>query len=152
MVNLASTTVKPRPQQFRWRMLESNARRPSMADENTGLMSRIGNWFKRGPRPSNGDMLDPDNAHGDTSLATSDVRAQVVRRMSKRDQAVAMQEGFNALTNLMTAIKDNLNDQGRRQDELLKCLAHLPQALQAIPESNRIQGETLRTIHARLEQ
>src|SRR2546426_765053 len=43
-------------------------------------------------------------------------------------------------------------DQGRRQDELLKCLAHLPQALQAIPESNRIQGETLRTIHARLEQ
>ncbi|HSV13434.1 MAG TPA: hypothetical protein VLI90_04200, partial [Tepidisphaeraceae bacterium] len=113
--------------------------------------SRIGNWFKRGPRPSNGDMLDPDNT-GDTRLANSGVGHPVVRRMKKRDQAIAMQEGFNALTNLMTTIKDNLNDQGRRQDELLKILSHLPQALQAIPESNRLQGETLRTIHARLEQ
>ena len=52
----------------------------------------------------------------------------------------------------MTAIKDNLNDQGRRQDELLGYLSHLPQAIQSIPESNRLQGETLRAIHARLEQ
>ena len=55
-------------------------------------------------------------------------------------------------TELMTAIKDNLNDQGRRQDEMLKDLAHLPQAIQAIPEMHCMQGEALKAIHARMEQ
>jgi archaellum component FlaC len=35
---------------------------------------------------------------------------------------------------------------------MLRYLSHLPQALQSIPESNRLQGETLRAIHGRLEQ
>lgn len=126
-----------------------------MSDGPKGFMSKIGNWFKRGPRPANGDMLDPD--HGTTTLSRGDAhsesRGSLLRPWAKRDQAIAnLQEGFGTLTDLMTAIKDNLNDQGRRQDELLKCLSHLPQALQAIPESNRLQGETLRAIHARLEQ
>lgn len=121
-----------------------------MSDVTQGFMSKIGNWFKRGPRPANGDLLDPD--HGSTSLSHGESRGSILRPWAKRDQAIAnLQEGFGTLTDLMTAIKDNLGDQGKRQDELLKYLAHLPQALQSIPESNRLQGETLRAIHARLE-
>lgn len=112
-----------------------------MGEMNNGLMSKIGGWFKRGPRPGNGELLDPDN--GATTLSRTEGQTPVVRRLSKRDQAMAMQEGFNALSSLMTSIRDNLNDQGRRQDELLRFLSHLPEAIQSIPESNRIQGETL---------
>jgi chromosome segregation ATPase len=117
-----------------------------------GFMSKIGSWFRRGPRPANGELLDPD--HGATTLpSTVEARGSILRPWAKRDQAIAnLNEGFHTLTELMGAIKDNLNDQGRRQDELLKYLSHLPQAIQSIPESNRIQGETLRAIHARLEQ
>lgn len=114
-----------------------------------GFMFRVGNWFKRGPRPSNGDLLDPDH----NALATGEPRGSILRPWAKRDQAIAnLQNGFETLTDLMTAIKDNLNDQGRRQDELLKHLAHLPQAIQSIPESNRMQSEALKAIHARMEQ
>jgi archaellum component FlaC len=114
-------------------------------------MSRLGSWFKRGPRPGNGELIDPDN--GATSLTNGETRGSLLRPWAKRDQAIAnLQQGFLTLTDLMVAIKDNLNDQGRRQDEMLTYLAHLPQALQSIPESNRLQGETLRAIHGRLEQ
>ncbi len=111
-----------------------------MNDSSQGFVSKIGNWFRRGPRPLDGDMLQ------------SDQRASVLRPWAKRDQAIAnLQDGFHTLTDLMAAIKDNLNEQGRRQDELLKVLSHLPQAIELIPESNRIHGETLRAIHARME-
>ena len=117
--------------------------------ETQGLMSRVGSWFKRGPRPANGEMLDADR---NTPLATTDQRTSIFP-WSKRDQAINnLQEGFSTLTDLMSVIKDNLADQGRRQDELLKYLSHLPQAIQSIPESNRMQGETLKAIHARMEQ
>jgi len=118
-----------------------------MGDAPQGFMSKIGGWFKRGPKP--GEMLDPDS----TTLPEVDTRTSILRPWARRDQAINnLQEGFHTLTDLMSAIKDNLNDQGRRQDELLKYLAHLPQAIQSIPESNRMQGETLKAIHARMEQ
>lgn len=120
-----------------------------MGAEQQGFMFKVGSWFKRGPRPTNGDMLDPDNV----GLTHGESRGSLLRPWAKRDQAIAnLQDGFSTLTDLMTAIKDNLNDQGRRQDELLKHLAHLPQAIQSIPESNRMQGEALKAIHARMEQ
>ena len=35
-----------------------------MDDSQQGLMSKLGNWFKRGPRPGNGELIDPDNGFG----------------------------------------------------------------------------------------
>lgn len=119
-----------------------------MNETSPGLVTKIGNWFRRGVRPDNGDMLDGDQ----NGLSRTEGRGSSLKPWAKRDQAIVnLQEGFSTLTDLMSAIKDNLNEQGRRQDELLKYMAHLPEAIQAIPESNRMQGETLRAIHARLE-
>jgi archaellum component FlaC len=122
-----------------------------MDDSQQGLMSKLGSWFKRGPRPGNGELIDPDN--GATTLPSGESRSSLLRPWAKRDAAISnLQQGFLTLTDLMVAIKDNLNDQGRRQDEMLRYLSHLPQALQSIPESHRLQEETLRAIHGRLEQ
>jgi methyl-accepting chemotaxis protein len=111
-----------------------------MSDESPGLMARIGSWFKRSKTDSTGNEIIP----GQGSL---------LRPLNKRDQAIAnLQDGFNTLTDLMSTIKDNLNDQGRRQDELLQYLSHLPKAIEGIPETNRLQVESLKAISARLEQ
>lgn len=112
-----------------------------MSDESPGLMARISSWFKRDKGEDTGTDLVPGPG------------SSMLRPMNKRDQAVAnLQEGFNTLTDLMSTIKENLNDQGRRQDELLKYLSHLPRAIEGIPETNRLQVESLKAISARLEQ
>ena len=119
-----------------------------MPNETQNIVSRIGNWFKRGPRPLNGELIDQH-----TPRPQLELRGSVLRPWAKRDQAITnLQDGFHTLTDLMTAIKENLTDQNRRQDELLRHLSHLPEAIQSIPESNRMQGEALRAIHSRMEQ
>ena len=50
----------------------------------------------------------------------------------------------------MTAVRENMDSQGRRQDEMLAYLSALPKVLETIPENNRIQGETLKAIHEQL--
>jgi archaellum component FlaC len=114
-----------------------------MSEESPGLMSRIGSWFRRG---------NPDGSPG-TEIIPGEPRPSIMRPFAKRDQAISnLQEGFSTLTDLMSTIKDNLGDQGRRQDELLGYLSHLPKALEGIPETNRLQVESLKAISARLEQ
>jgi chromosome segregation ATPase len=52
----------------------------------------------------------------------------------------------------MATIRDNLDRQSRRQDELLAYLSHLPEAIRAIPESSRSNGEMLQAIRVQLQQ
>ena len=115
-----------------------------MSEESPGMMSRIGSWFRRALPPSGAPTND---------LIPGDQRPSVLRPFAKRDQAIAnLQNGFDTLTDLMGSIKDNMADQGRRQDELLSYLSHLPKAIEGIPETNRLQVESLKAISARLEQ
>ena len=115
-----------------------------MSEQSTGLMSRIGGWFRRSKSY---------DASSSTDIMQSTPRPLMLTTAAKRDQAIAnLQQGFTTLTELMTTIKDSLNDQGRRQDELLTYLSHLPKAIEGIPETNRLQVESLKAISARLEQ
>lgn len=118
-------------------------------NEQQTLITRIGSWFKRGTR-GNGELpLDPH-----TAISTSiEPRSSFLRPWARRDAAIQqLQDGFHTLTDLMATIRDNLERQNRRQDELLNYLSHLPQALESLPESNRVQGEALRAIRQQLEQ
>jgi len=115
-------------------------------NEQQNLLQRVGSWFKGGQR-TNGDLP----LEGSSALI--EPRTSFLRPWAKRDAAIHnLQEGFNTLTELLSTIRENLDRQSRRQDELLQYLSHLPQALQGIPESNRIHGETLKAIHQQLEQ
>src|SRR5207244_12413938 len=81
-----------------------------------------------------------------------ETRTRGPRPGAQRDAAIQhLQEGFTTLTDLMGAIRDNLEQQNRRQDELLGALQQLPQVLQSIPESNRMHGETLSAIRQQIE-
>ncbi|HEX8523842.1 MAG TPA: hypothetical protein VF669_16420 [Tepidisphaeraceae bacterium] len=114
-----------------------------MSDTNT-FFSRIGNWFK-GP---NGDemKLQPDAQHQIVQ------RKNFFRPWARRDEAIQnLQSGFLTLTDLMGAIRDNLERQDQRNEQLLEALQTLPQILQSVPEGNKLQTETLRAIHQQME-
>ena len=75
-----------------------------------------------------------------------------LRPFAKRDQAMQnLADGFNTLTDLMGSIRDNLETQQEKQNELLDHLKHLPETLKTIPEAQRGHTDTLRTIHRQLE-
>jgi DNA repair ATPase RecN len=120
-----------------------------MNDQST-LFTRIGSWFKRGgaePR-INGDLVD-SHEHGQTI----EPRSRFLRPWARRDAAISnLQEGFHTLTDLMSTIRDNLDRQNNRQDELINYLSRLPQVLESLPESSRVQGEALHAIRQQLAQ
>lgn len=113
------------------------------------LLERIGSFFKRGNRP---DDLPLSGDHGNGEHALVEHRSSFLRPWARRDAAINnLQEGFHTLTDLMGSIKDNLEKQAVRQDELMEYLSQLPQIMKELPESSRLQGETLRAIHLQLE-
>jgi DNA repair exonuclease SbcCD ATPase subunit len=122
--------------------------------EQTGLLSRIAGLFGRRNRLS---TYDETALPGDDGAATqqlidpSRTPGSIFRPWAKRDQALQnLSQGFVTLTQLMSAIKESLEKQQSRQDELMNLLGRLPSVIEAIPESNRTQAEALRTIYDQL--
>jgi chromosome segregation ATPase len=75
------------------------------------------------------------------------------RPWARRDAALAsLQQGFATLAELMAAIRQNLEQQSRRQDEMVSHLARLPQILESLPETQRMHGETLKAMGQQLQQ
>lgn len=115
-----------------------------MSDQQT-ILTRLGNLFRRNAR--NGDLPLSHDANA------IEPRGTFLRPWARRDASIQqLQDSFNTLTDLMSTIRQSLDGQSRRQEELVKYLSHLPDALQSIPESSRVHGETLRAIHGQLEQ
>ncbi len=130
------------------------------------LLSRIGNWFKAGHAADrnggppefivNNEDGSPADFTGEPSLSDGhggiEPRSTFLRPWAKRDAAIEnLQGGLNAIGDLMTGIRDHLEQQSKRQDELLGYLSHLPAALEQLPESNRVHGETLKAIHEQMK-
>jgi hypothetical protein len=138
--------------------------------EQPTLLSRIGSFFRRSSasrtqgQQLGGDMP-VDNDNGDAELLDAgtggggmlpgpiEPRGRFLRPWAKRDAAIEhLQAGVGALADLMTGIRENLERTAKRQDEMLQYMSHLPQALQQLPESARMQGEALRAIQLRMER
>src|SRR6059058_4568575 len=121
--------------------------------EQTTLFSRIGGWFKKSNRSDNGRMGGdlPLNDHQANNTSVVVTRSSFLRPWAKRDAAIQqLQDGFSTLTDLMGGIRENLERQNARQAELMQYLSSLPQVLEQLPESNRVQGEALKAIHQQL--
>ena len=118
---------------------------PAPAETRPGFFRRLVRTFT-GPRYEADNVVDP--AHLDLNAQAG----SFLRPWAKRDQALqGLSEGFNTLTDLMGSIRDNLETQQEKQNELLDHLKHLPETLKAIPEAQRGHTETLRTLHRQLE-
>src|SRR4051794_40019511 len=128
MVDLHEITVN----EFRAPLVRS--RKDAHMNEQPTLLSRIGQWFRR-DQPTNGDSAGGAGAGHETDAhQLMEPRTTFLRPWAKRDAAIQnLQEGFNTLTDLMGAIRDNLEKQNSRQDELVNAMQQLPQVLGSIP-------------------
>jgi chromosome segregation ATPase len=120
------------------------------------MFSRISHWLKPAPRTARLDdlPLERDLAHHENEAASQSIPVTAsLRPWARRDATLAqLQEGFNSLNELVAAVKDNLDRQAQRHDELLRVLRHLPDALRAIPETARTQAETLKVVGEQLQR
>lgn len=117
-----------------------------MADSN-GLLSRIATLFGRKNRIE--EHLSHDEPAPSRQLV--EARTSIFRPWARQNQALqSMSEGFVTLTQLMSGIKENLEKQNLRQDELLRFLSNLPAVIEQIPEANRSQAESLKLIYEQL--
>jgi len=122
-----------------------------MNTETDTFLSRIGKWFKKDAAAGNGNLPLEGEVHGAAGTGI-EPRSTFLRPWAKRDAAIQnLQQGFDTLTDLMGSIRDNLEKQNARQDQLVQTLAQLPQSLQQLPESSRVQSETLKAIHSQIE-
>lgn len=143
-----------------------------MSDQTTQatLFGRIGNMFRRNrletrqlgaevPVPPES-IADADAPTGLANLAATAEQTSIVEERTtflrpwvKRDQAIEqMQSGVNALTDLMGTVRESLERDSDRQDELLNYLSKLPQAIESLPETARVQGEMLRAMQISMDQ
>ena len=112
------------------------------------LMLQIGRIFKR----SETLPLEREVSKGEIARVSAK-RTSFFRPWAKRDAAIAsLREGMESLAGTIVSIRDNLEKQGRRQDEMLSYLSHLPEILHSLPEAHRIQAETLKGIGQQLQQ
>lgn len=118
--------------------------------QSTGLFSRITTLFSRKNRIEEHLPLDEN---GLPQRQIVETRTSIFRPWSRQNQALQnLSEGFVTLTQLMSGIKENLEKQNLRQDEMLRFLSSLPTVIEQIPEANRAQGEALKTIYEQLTQ
>jgi len=118
-------------------------------DQNT-FLSRIGKWFKKDAASGgNGDLRLEGELHGHAGTGTGlEPRSTFLRPWAKRDHAIEnLQNGLSAISDLMGGIREHMEKQSKRQDELLGYLSHLPAALEQLPQSNRAHAEALKAIH-----
>ena len=145
--------------------------------EQQKFLSRIGGWFRRSvattdevtelrearplsdlldhlPSDGNGGGNEPEpepQDHNDNEEKES--RGTFLRPWAKRDQAIDnLNRGIGAMADLLTSIRENMDRQSQRQEELLNQLTGLPEALKSIPETGRVQTETLQAISLQLSR
>jgi chromosome segregation ATPase len=115
------------------------------------FFGRLGKIFRRSDVPNG------DSGNGNSSVSTGnpsvvvETRPAVLRPWGRNNAAIAqLQEGFSLLTELMSSIRQNMEAQGRRQDELIAQVSALPKVLETLPEAIRMQGDTVKAIHGQL--
>ena len=108
-----------------------------------GFFKRITRWFRR------------DGGENDQGaiqrVETS--RSTFLRPWAKYEEQVkALRESFTTLTDLMGSIRDSIDRQTQRQEQFTDALRALPQIMQSVPESQKVQTETLRVMVGQMEQ
>jgi len=124
------------------------------------VFSRISQWLKPSSRTGHDTDLPLEREvfiHGDLADSPADQVTSgtaLLRPWARRETTTSaqLQDGFRTLNDLVASVKDNLDRQAERHDELLRVLRHLPDALRAIPESARTQAETLKFVGEQLQR
>jgi hypothetical protein len=135
-----------------------------MTEQGT-FFNRIGGWFKRGQveaaTPAAGDSTNSEpitsaapKVDASVPVVTGSIeRSTFLRPWTRRDATVEqLQTGMLAMSEVMGTIRNNLERQSKRQDEMIEYLLLLPQLIQQIPANARSQREAITSIQRQLEK
>lgn len=116
--------------------------------ESQSFFGKVSRWFRR----RFGAQEELPLLYGETETSTAIVRRPLFGFpwQKKEEDLTVLQAGLTSMTALMGSMRQYLDQQNARHDELLTYLSQLSQALQAIPDSGRIQSETLRVLHQQI--
>jgi hypothetical protein len=116
--------------------------------EQGSYLARVSRWFKR--RLSSQEDL--PLLYGSSQTSEEMPRRSMLGLPWRRreEDLTVLQAGLTSMAALMTSLRQYLDQQSARHDELLNYLSQLSQALQAIPDSSRAQGEMLRVLHQQI--
>lgn len=114
--------------------------------EDDGMIGRMGRWFRR--RFTSEEDL--PLLHGQTQTPTAITRRSIFGWGKQQEDLSSLQNGIASMSALMSSLRQYLDQQNSRHDELLTYLSQLSHALQAIPDTGRVQGETLRVLHQQI--
>ena len=111
------------------------------------IIGRVSRWFKN--RFSSEEDL--PLLYGQTEAPSDAGRSLFAMPWGRKPQDLSvLQSGLSSMTALMTSLRQYLDQQNARHEELLTYLSQLSGALQSIPDSSRMQGETLRVLHQQI--
>lgn len=114
--------------------------------EQTGIFGRIGRWLRR--RFTSQDDL--PLLYGQTQTTTQLARRSIFPWGRQEEDLSSLQAGLTSMTALMSNLRQYLDEQSSRHNELLTYLSQLSHALQSIPDTGRVQSETLRVLHQQI--
>ena len=124
-----------------------------------GLLATVSRWI-HGDQPT---LVDYDTYAPDVSTPGGNARGE--GRPSSETGATGagggesggdpgsyrMQQSYDSLLETVHELRQALDGQARRQDELLTRLGTMPQALDALPQTSRIQADMLNLINDRIK-
>src|SRR5579872_1468043 len=123
---------------FVQRPISLTQRKEAHMPETETFLNRISRLFKRSSNSNGGSDTNHDGSQPTVTVETHPITLRPWRRNS---EAIAnLQTGFQSLNQLMDEIRQNMVNQGRRQDELNSYLSALPKLLESIPESSRVHA------------
>jgi hypothetical protein len=114
--------------------------------QQANLFGRMTRWFRQRFAPQQELPL----LYGQTETPTALARRPFFPWNRREEDLSALQGQMTSMAALMTSLRQYLDQQNARHDELLTYLSQLSQALQAIPDSSRVQSETLRVLHQQI--
>lgn len=88
----------------------------------------------------------------DDSTALSSRSTGLFRPFARRSEpSPASSDTVAALTDLLVSMREAIDRQGQRHEELMNTLSQLPKAMELVPENSRLQAEALAAIRQHLE-
>ena len=120
------------------------------------VFGRIGTWLRGGTIQREipvGDLESGEVLNGEVQQVPAKRMGGGLLRPFRRDseRAEKMEQMVTSVTQLMVTIRDHLESQNRRQDELIGHMSHLPQVLGEIPSNAKMHSDALRAIEEQLK-